>query len=96
MDALYAAIVLGSIGLVLSILIGICGKFLITQKDDIVEEIYDLLPKINCGGCGNPGCMQMAEKLLQGESIENCRPCSLENKQIISKKIEEIKKKHKK
>ena len=46
MDALYAAIVLGSIGLVLSILIGICGKFLITQKDDIVEEIYDLLPSI--------------------------------------------------
>ena len=96
MDALYAAIVLGSIGLVLSILIGICGKILITQKDDIVEEIYDLLPKINCGGCGNPSCIQMAEKLLQGESIENCRPCSLENKQIISKKIEEIKKKHKK
>ena len=96
MDALYAAIVLGSVGLVLGILIGICGKFLTTQNNDIVEEIYELLPKINCGGCGNPSCMQMAEKLLQGESIETCRPCNLENKQVIIKKLEEIKKKPKK
>ena len=98
MDALYAAIVLGSVGLVLGILIGICGKFLTVQKNEIVEEIYDLLPKINCGGCGNPSCMQMAEKLLKGESIENCRPCNsnLEKKQAIIKKLEEIKKKHKK
>ena len=65
MDALYAAIVLGSLGLVLGILIGICGKFLTIQKNEVVEEIYDLLPKINCGGCGNPSCMQMAEKLLK-------------------------------
>ena len=96
MDALYAAIVLGSLGLVLGILIGICGKFLTIQKNEVVEEIYDLLPKINCCGCGNPSCMQMAEKLLKGESIENCRPCNLEKKQAIIKKLEEIKKKHKK
>ena len=96
MDALYAAIVLGSLGLVLGILIGICGKFLTIQKNEVVEEIYNLLPKINCGGCGNPSCMQMAEKLLKGESIENCRPCNLEKKQAIIKKLEEIKKKHKK
>lgn len=96
MDALYAAIVLGSLGLVLGILIGICGKFLTIQKNEVVEEIYDLLPKINCGGCGNPSCIQMAEKLLKGESIENCRPCNLEKKQAIIKQLEEIKKKHKK
>ena len=42
--------------------------------------------------------MQMAEKLLKGESIENCRPCNsnLEKKQAIIKKLEEIKKKTKK
>ena len=67
MDALYAAIVLGSLGLVLGILIGICGKFLTIQKNEVVEEIYDLLPKINCGGCVNTSCMQMSEKLLKGE-----------------------------
>ena len=36
MDALYAAIVLGSVGLVLGILIGICGKFLTVQKNEMV------------------------------------------------------------
>lgn len=96
MDAIYAALVLGGVGLVLGIIIGVCGKFLTIKNDDIIEEIYDLLPKINCGGCGNPNCMKMAEEMLKGESIDKCRPCNIENKQLIIKKLEEIKKKDKK
>ena len=96
MPGLYAGIVLGSIGLILGIIIEICGKFLTVKNNETIEEIYELLPKFNCGSCGNPSCMQMAEKILKGESIDNCRPCSAENAELIKKKIEQINKKTKK
>lgn len=96
MPGLYAGIVLGCIGLILGIIIEICGKFLSVKNNEIIEEIYELLPQINCGACGNPSCMQMAENILKGESVDNCRPCNIENAQIIKKKVEQLKKKTKK
>ncbi len=40
-----------------------------------VLDIYKLLPRTNCGGCGEPTCMAFATKLVSEQmSIERCRP----------------------
>lgn len=35
-------------------------------------DIYKLLPKTNCGRCGESSCMAFATKLLEKEKIEDC------------------------
>jgi acetyl-CoA decarbonylase/synthase complex subunit gamma/4Fe-4S ferredoxin len=37
-------------------------------------EIYRLLPRKNCGECGEPACMEFAAKLLEeSQNIEACK-----------------------
>jgi Fe-S-cluster-containing hydrogenase component 2 len=37
------------------------------------QEIYDSLPKIDCGACGSPNCLAFAEDLVRGEvKITDC------------------------
>jgi hypothetical protein len=43
-----------------------------TQK--LANEIYNVLPKINCGACGYPTCMGCAVAIAQGKAPYNaCR-----------------------
>lgn len=38
-------------------------------------EVYDYLPKTNCGDCGEPTCMAFAAKLIEREvKLETCAP----------------------
>ena len=51
-------------------------------------EIYDYLPKTNCGECGEATCMAFAAKLIEREvKLETCKPI-LEDK--FRKKYEEL------
>ena len=34
-------------------------------------EIYELLPKIDCGACGSPTCMTFAEDVIMGDANRN-------------------------
>jgi ArsR family metal-binding transcriptional regulator len=39
------------------------------------HELYDLLPKLDCGLCGNPSCQTMARKIAVGDvEPEECLP----------------------
>lgn len=40
------------------------------QKLMKIEEIYDTLPKIDCGSCGSPSCHAMAEDIVRGYKKE--------------------------
>ncbi len=65
----------------LSLLGGISAVILyfVAQQFKVIEdprigEIESMLPGANCGGCGFPGCRNMAEQLVKAESMEglNC------------------------
>jgi ArsR family metal-binding transcriptional regulator len=61
-----------------------------------VNEVYELLPKYDCGLCGNPRCMTFARKLLLDDqkSVE-CQFLSTDNIQRISEiASEEVVRKH--
>lgn len=41
------------------------------QKMERIEEIYDGLPKLDCGSCGSPTCRAFAEDIVRGFADED-------------------------
>ena len=41
------------------------------QKLSQIEEIYDKLPKLDCGSCGSPSCYCLAEDIVKGYTNED-------------------------
>ncbi len=82
---LYAGITLGVIGAVLGFLLGIADRFLKVEVDNRIEVVTDLLPGLNCGVCGNPGCAGMATALVEGtvSKVSVCKPSSQEVREKI-------------
>jgi len=39
------------------------------KKRKAKEDIYELLPKIDCGACGAPTCLTFAEDVVKGEAV---------------------------
>ncbi len=43
------------------------------RKMNLIRQIMQLLPMVDCGVCGSPGCRALAEDIVQGRAIlENC------------------------
>jgi 4Fe-4S ferredoxin len=52
-------------------------------------QLYKLLPKLNCGKCGEPSCMAFVYKLQKGErKAEDCPPLM---EPAFSKQLQELK-----
>ncbi len=86
-SALLLMLILGGL---IGLALGIASKKLYVEADTRVEDILALLPGYNCGGCGNPGCSGMAEKLVEGSAtIDLCKPCKADMKEAIIKYMEE-------
>ncbi len=66
-----AMLVMACLGLVMSLFLGIAAKIFYVYVDPRVEEISDILPGANCGGCGYAGCSDYAEAIVKGEAPPN-------------------------
>ncbi len=54
-------------------------------------EVYKLLPKTNCGKCGEKTCMAFAFKLITGEKkLEECEPLFSPKYEVSRRKLEEM------
>ena len=85
MAIIKAVLLMLVLGSVIGVLLGFASDRLYVEPDTRVEDVLAMLPGYNCGGCGNPGCAGMAEKLVEGAStIDKCRPCKAEMKQKIA------------
>ena len=69
MTVLFAALALALLGLILGGLIGFTAKKFAVETDPRIEEITNLLPGANCGGCGYAGCADYARAIV--EATEN-------------------------
>ncbi len=71
-----AIIVLAGVGAILGLLLAFADKKLKVEVDERLQRVHELLPNINCGSCGYPGCAGFAEGILNGEvkSLSQCRP----------------------
>ncbi len=66
-----AALLLASIGLLSGLLLAWASKKFHVETDPLVDAVYALLPKTNCGACGYPGCRSAAEAVIRKAAQAN-------------------------
>jgi len=92
MEIIKAFVLMLVLGGVLGAALGFASKVFYVKEDTRVADVLALLPGYNCGGCGNPGCSGMAEKLVSGEcKVEQCKPAKPEQREKIAQYLEEHK-----
>jgi electron transport complex protein RnfB len=63
------------LGLSLGFLLGYAARFFKVETSPIVEEIEMLLPGVQCGQCGYPGCSAAAVAIANGQApVTICPP----------------------
>jgi RnfABCDGE-type electron transport complex B subunit len=66
---------IGGIGLFCGIALAIAEKYLSLKEDPRIGKVAELLPNINCGGCGFAGCADYACAIvLKGSDCNLCAP----------------------
>jgi len=69
--------VLSVIGLCCGLFIYLANRFLPKEAAHLkrAEAIAEMLPGMNCGACGMPGCFAYAQSLAQDSEIISSHPC---------------------
>lgn len=92
MSIVKAFVLMLVLGAALGGVLGFASKVFYVKEDTRVTDVLAMLPGYNCGGCGNPGCAGMADKLVAGEStIAQCKPCKPDVKAAIQQYLDEHK-----
>ena len=72
---LIGILVLSGLGFVFGIGLAFIAKIFHVEIDPKIEQIIEILPGINCGACGYPGCAGYAEALVKDDvEINLCSP----------------------
>ena len=87
MTIFFPALLLGGIGMFFGYILAFAAKVFYIETDHKIDEILAILPNVNCGACGFPGCSGYAEAIVEkGADVSMCPPGGIE----VSKKIAEI------
>ncbi|MHC1704485.1 MAG: Fe-S cluster domain-containing protein [Tenuifilaceae bacterium] len=68
---LFAVITLSAIGVLAAVILYFIAQKFKVIEDPRIDQVADLLPGANCGGCGFAGCRNFAENIVKNESLEN-------------------------
>ena len=74
MEILYAALVLGGMGLLFGVVLTVVSKVFAVPANPQRDAVRELLPGANCGGCGFPGCDGCADAIASGKAAVNACP----------------------
>lgn len=74
MEILYAALVLGGMGLLFGALLTVASKVFAVPSNPQRDAVREVLPGANCGGCGYPGCDGCADAIASGKAPVNACP----------------------
>lgn len=68
---LLTVVTLVAIGALAAIILYFVAQKFKVFEDPRIDQVEDVLPAANCGGCGFPGCRNFAETLVKSENWEN-------------------------
>lgn len=69
--------IFAGLGIVFGVVLAVASRVFAVKVDERVEQILEVLPGANCGGCGYSGCAALAEAIVKGEALPNaCNACS--------------------
>ena len=76
---------MAGLGVFLALMLALANKKLYVFEDPRIGQVEDLLPKSNCGACGQAGCRDFAEKVVGGGVIPaQCTVSSPQQRQDIA------------
>lgn len=67
---LISLLVLGATGLVAAVLLFVIARKFKVEEDPRIDQVTEVLPGANCGGCGFAGCRALAEACVKADSLE--------------------------
>ena len=67
---LTAVLVLGAIGVIFAIVLYFVAQKFKVLEDPLIDEVAEVLPGANCGGCGFAGCRNFAEACVKAGGID--------------------------
>ena len=62
---IFSVISLGSIGVAAAVILYFVAQRFKVIEDPKIDEVEEVLPAANCGGCGYPGCRGFAEATVK-------------------------------
>ena len=65
---IYTIVTLVAIGAAAAIILYFVAQKFKVFEDPRIDQVEEVLPAANCGGCGFPGCRNFAETLVKTES----------------------------
>ncbi|MBT8080236.1 MAG: RnfABCDGE type electron transport complex subunit B [Gammaproteobacteria bacterium] len=80
-----AVITLAALSFLFAALLVLAHKKLHVDEDPRIDAVYQLLPRTNCGACGFPGCLGLAEAMAAGSALPaKCTVISEDEKEYIA------------
>jgi len=68
---LITVISLSSIALIAAVILYLIAQKFKVFEDPRIDEVQELLPAANCGGCGFAGCRNFAEAIVKADNFDN-------------------------
>ena len=86
---LLGIIILSLVGFGSGLAIFLANRFLPSEAEHLkkAEEIAEVLPGMNCGACGKPGCFAYAQALAKDSNVIVATPCMviMKNEEVLAK-----------
>ena len=83
---LYPMLVMGGLAIVFAMGLGMASRAFYVYVDPRSKQVEELLPGVNCGGCGYAGCADCAVAIVEGGApVTVCVACPEEVQQEIAK-----------
>ena len=67
---IWTIVILGCLGLVLSVVLFFIAKKFKVEEDPRIDEVEKVMPGANCGGCGFAGCRAFADNAVKASSLD--------------------------
>jgi len=82
---IFAAVSIGSLGILFGIGLGVAAKKFEIIQDPMIEQVIELLPGVNCGACGYPGCAALGKAIVEdGVSPTKCTVANAESQENLA------------
>ncbi len=89
---LNAILMMTILGLVMGLLLAVASQVFYVKVDERIEEVRKMLPGLDCGSCGYPGCNAFAEALCTADAktVKLCRPSKPDARQAIAEYLNSV------
>ncbi len=67
----YIIITLSAVGVAAALVLYFIARQFRVIEDPRIDQVDEVLPAANCGGCGYPGCRNFAEACVKADNLDN-------------------------